>query len=617
MHAYLTNPGELFAALITWGIGAVLLFAGRLVAGGRAAPEISIGAGWGALCLLLTLWGVLLPVSLRLPASAFAILALLSLLVPRCRPSREEVATVARMLLLTLPLWLVMAPIRPSQPDTFLNLLPNATYLVDYGRFPTSALPPSHSYLPSAPYNTQFLAFLGALVARGYPASGMSLVNVMLFLVAGLLIARALHGGGGEEPAALPWGVLALGMLLAVPFNPGFVPRVDFTAFGEPALMVTALLSAWLLVRAQGALAAGERPAGLAALSLILAAMINAKQSGIGLVLALLAAAAFAGAIERGLPWRAWLRHLAVAALPAAVIYAVWRYHVARAGLAELTVLPPAAWHWAVLPDTAASAARSIFEKPFYFAAVAIALAALPAALRRWGWTATTRLLAVHAALFVFYNAFLLLAYVMTFSGVMSAAAHSYFRYNTHLALVLVLALAMAARDAGLGAMLARHARRWAALALAVQLMAPVAFAQRLRFDLVMPQPLVWDLALHSKPFLKDGDRLALLLPGDNGSVAAMLASLLRDVPPRRRLDLWITQTADVPTLGEAARRGYDLALVSCPDEGIAGLPPRAAGLLAHDRRGWRTLAQWPYPAAAFRQRWQDILSWRPLCRQR
>jgi hypothetical protein len=96
-----------------------------------------------------------------------------------------------------------------------------------------------------------------------------------------------------------------------------------------------------------------------------------------------------------------------------------------------------------------------------------------------------------------------------------------------------------------------------------------------------------------------------------------MLASLLRDVPPRRRLDLWITPTADAQTLGEAARRSYDLALVSCSGEGIAGLPPRVAGLLARDKRGWRTLAQWPYPAAAFRQRWQDILSWRPLCRNR
>ena len=65
---------------------------------------------------------------------------------------------------MTLPLWVVMAPVRPSQVDTFLNLLPNADYLVDYARLPTAALPPSYSFIPAAPYNTQFLAFLGSFV---------------------------------------------------------------------------------------------------------------------------------------------------------------------------------------------------------------------------------------------------------------------------------------------------------------------------------------------------------------------------------------------------------------------------------------------------------------------
>jgi hypothetical protein len=615
MHAYLPHLGDLAGVAIAWGIGAVMLLAGSLLTGSRTPPEIGIGAGWGALCLVLTVWGVFLPVSLRIPAIGFALVALAALLLPRCRPPRPELHTVLRAWAISLPLWLVMAPIRPSQPDTFLNLLPNAVYLVDYGRFPTSLLPPSHSYLPAAPYDTQFLSFLGALVAPGFPASGMSLVNLLLLLAAGLSIARALPGAEAKGEAALPWGIVALGLLLAMPLNPGFVPRINLSAFGETPLMVTALLSVRLAVAARTALAAGERPTGLLSLSLILAAMINAKQSAIGLVAAVLAAAAVAGWAEgRGSRWQ-WARFLALAAVPAALLYAMWRLHVAHAGVAELTVAPAAAWHWAMLPQTIASAAAVIAEKPVYFAAVAVALAALPPALPRWGWTTTTRLLAVHAALFVFYNGFILLTYVVTFSGTMSAEAHSYFRYNTHLALVLVLALAMAVRDAGAGAALVRHPRRWAAAALAAQLALPIAFAYRLRFDLDMPQPRLWDLAAHMKPYLKDGERLALLLPGDNGSVAAMLAGVLRDVPPRRRLDLLVRRTADAAALADAAHNGYDLALISCSAGGVAGLPPDAAGLVARDGKGWRIVAAWPYPPVAPRERWQRILSWEPLCR--
>jgi len=237
--------------------------------------------------------------------------------------------------------------------------------------------------------------------------------------------------------------------------------------------------------------------------------------------------------------------------------------------------------------------------------------------LRRQGWTPTTRLLAFHAAAFGLYNGFLLLTYIAAFPGEMSGAAHSYFRYSTHLSLVLVLALALVARDAGAGMWLARRHRRWTAvLVIAVMLLGPVAFAKRLRFDLAMPQPLVWDLAQGVKPYLKDDDRLALLLPGDNDSVATMLAGVLRDVPPRRRgLDLLRRHTADSVTLDEAARLGYGLALISCTPDGLIGLPPGVAALVAHGAEGWHKLAIWPYPANTTQSRWQSILSWEPLCR--
>jgi hypothetical protein len=618
MRSYLPDLPDLLAVLITWGIGAVLLLAGTGLTGRRAAPEYQVCAGWGALCLTLTSWGVSMPVSLRLPALAFAAAALAVLLLPARRPPVASWITLGRTATISLPLWLIMAPIRPSQPDTFLNLLPNAFYLVDYGRLPNAHLPPSFSLLPAAPYDTQFLSFLGALLRPFYPAAGMSLINIMLQLLAGLAIARSLRPSPPTQPAALPWGVIAFGLLLATLLNPGFVPRIDFTAYAEPALAVTTLLAASLFVTGQSELALGRSPTQTVVLALILTAMVDIKQSGIGLVASIAGAALLTLGAERAVPRAAAARFVLAALLPAVLLYAIWRYWVAHAGVAELTPLPFADWNWRDLPATAASAFSVVLGKGTYFGCVLAAVALLPLLLARHGWTATTRLLAFFAALFVLYNCFLLLTYIAVFPVAMSEAAHSYFRYNTHLSLVLVLALALSVRDLVPAEWFGgRRSRPVAAIVLAVALLAPVAFVDRLRFDLDMPQPLVWSLGKRLAVYLHSGERLALLLPGDNGSVATMLAGVLADTPPRRLgLDLWRHDRADQTALDEAAARGYRLALVSCTPAGWHDVPPGEAALMHHGADGWRLIVAWPYPPKAAKHKWQHILSWEPLCRR-
>ncbi len=619
MTAYLPGLRDLFAVAVTWGVGTVLLLAGAGLTGRRIMPEFQVGAGWGALCLVLTLWGVFVPLDLRVPALAFATAALAVMLLPGRRPPAAAWIGLGRVLAVSLPLWLIVAPIRPSQPDTFLNLLPNAFYLVDYGRLPSAHLPPSFSLLPAAPYDTQFLSFLGALVEPDYPAAGMSLVNIMLQLVAGLAIARALCSPALPRSAPPSWAAVALGLLLATLFNPGFVPRIDFTAYAEPALAAAALLAAWLFVAGQGELALGRAAARTQTLTLalILAAMVDIKQSGVGLVAALGGAALITLWAERAASRAGALRFVTAALLPSLLLYAVWRYWVAHAGVAELTPLPFGDWNWSDLGATAASALDVVLGKGTYFGCVLTAFASLPLLLSRHGWTPTTRLLAFFAALFVLYNVFLLVTYIAVFPVAMSEAAHSYFRYNTHLSLVLVLALALAVRDL-VPAAWVEHGRSApiAAAVVAVALLAPAVFVKRLRFDLDMPQPLVWTLAKHLAPYLHDGDRLALLLPGDNGSVATMLAGVLADTPPfRRDLDLLRRDRADPAALNAAARRGYELALVSCTPQGWEDVPAGQAALLRHSDDGWHPLAAWPYPPNAAKQRWQHILSWGPLCR--
>jgi len=614
---YLPHFANIFAVFVTWVIGAVVFLVGSGLSGNRVVPEFQFSAGWGALCILMTGWGVFVPLSLRVPAIAFGLFGL-AILISRRRPSAGAWRAFGRILAVSLPLWVIMAPIRPSQPDTFLNLLPNAFYLVDYARLPAASLPPSFSYLPAAPYNTQFLSFLGSLVQPDYPTSGMSLVNILLQLVAALAIARALAPRPMSPSTPPSWGLVAVGLLLATLINPGFVPRIHFTAYGEPALAAMAVLAALLFVLAQGELAAGDRPVQLMPLALILAAMVNIKQTGFGLVAAIAGAALISARAERGLQYAAAVRFTGLAILPAILLVAIWRYHVMRAGVDELKPLPVAEWNWGHLTQTAASAFDVISGKPSFFGCAAVATLVLPLLLRLQGWTLTTRCLTFNAALSILYNIFILITYIAVFPTEMSSEAHSYFRYNTHISLVLVLSLALAARDLGALAWLKREQYRLATAAvLVIAVLAPVAFMKRLRFDLDMPQPLVWDLAKKLSVYIQDGDRLALLLPGDNGSVATMLSGVLADTAPRRRmLDLLPRNTADPATLDEVARLGYRLALISCTPGDHEDLPSGEAVLLRYDPGGWHSLTVWPYPADAANRRWQHILSWGPLCRQ-
>jgi hypothetical protein len=602
MLLYLPQWADLVPVLITWLVGAVLLLLGTALSR-RAAPEFRIGAGWGALCLVLTAWGVFLPWSLRIPAAALAVMALAAQLMPSRRLRRDDWRAVGRLLLVTLPLWAVMAPVRPSQIDTFLNLLPNVLYLVDYGRLPTAWRPPSYSWFPAAPYNTQFLAFLGSLLDRDYPAPGMSLINVMLRLVAGLALARLLARTADAVP---PWRWVALGMLLVTLLDPGFVPRFHFSAYGENALAVTALLAACLFLE-------GERRLEL---SLILAAMINTKQSGIGLVLAVAGAAVAADLMERRTRLRPLLQDTAIALLPAALLYAVWRYHATRAGVAELQPLAFGMWNWSSLPATVGSIVDAILEKPVYFAAVGVVFAGFPWLLRRRGWSPATRFAAFFAAAFILYNGFLLATYVVHFSPDMSAEAHSYFRYNTHLSLLLVAALALAVRELVPSPRAILHVRGAGAFAVVLALLAPVAFAERLRFDIAMPQPLVWNLANELRPYLKNGDRLALLAPDDDGDVGRLLANYLATVPPRRRRLAILHHEDPTPqTLDQFASAGYDLAVITCTQQGLYGLPPEVAVLLWHDADGWHQVAAWSHAAGIPVSRWARSRHWPALCR--
>ena len=623
MAAYLPQIPDLVHLIIAWVVALLLvgLGAASRLRPTRNRPELQLVIGWGIWSLLATGWAVLTPFPLLFPAILAALVASAGLI---CCMKPRDWTFLARLGALTAPLWLVMASVQPAEPDTWLNLLPNADYLVEYGRLPTAATPPSHSFLPAAPYNTQLMAYLGGLLDPDYPAGGMSLDNLALLVAAGGIIARALAGAADRSPswgtAAPSWGTIAAGVLLATLLNPGFVPRIHLAAYGETGLAVTALAVAVL---------AAEMPADMQeagwvsldetlALGLVLAAMVNIKQSGFGLVAAVVAAAGVVCALAAPRRMASTIKTVAAALLLPVALYLLWRWFVAHAGVDELTPLPLSQWQWANIPAILASMLHTVLNKGLYFGCVLASFLALPFAWRAQGWSVTTRLLTFNAALFVCYTGFLVLTYIGHFPGAWSTEAHSFFRYETHLSLVLTLTLALAARDAllALRPTLAR-ARAPALGAAALVLLAPPALARLLRFDADMPQPLVWMLARHVTPALTPADRLALLLPGDNGSVATMLSGILRDTAPRNP-DLAIVSFnhADAATLDRAAAEGYDMALISCTPAGLAGLSEGQAAILRRGPDGWIVREAWSYPADMTKRRWQHVLAWPPLCRQ-
>jgi hypothetical protein len=584
---------------------------GRLALAGRHGPGLQAMAGWGILCLLLTLWGVLTPFSLRLPAALFLAAAAASLVLARRQPWRDDLIEVGRLLMVALPLLAVMAPMEPSQLDVFALILPNSAYLFDHGLFPTALGPAAHSDSPVAPYNMALIPFLGSLAGGGFAPAGVAQASVWLHLPAALLLGRVL--GNGRRPG---WGMAAFALLLVTALNPGFVPRVSFAGYGEAPLAIALMFAIWL----GGRLLTGERePGELAALAMVLAAMIGVKQQGIGLFLALGGAGALTLlTLPQGERWPR-LRLLVLAALPALVLYAAWRAHVAlRFPDGEQITYWERAWKDARLSQILADMAWVAKNKLFQFGlfALVLGLALRPPAAA----TACTRVvLRLCALTVVFFNLFLVAIFLLHFGR-----EHSYFRYNTQLSLAAVLALALLAVDMAKGRASpnAPVGRALACLSVAAMLALPVAARILLRFDRDQPQPQLRFLAASLAAEIAPDSRIALILPKDNSTSGMALESLLRHTHPRRP-DLTVAhvQTPTEGTLAEMAERGFTLALVSCTDSAAPlkigpDLPPRSALLLRRDGGTWSPAMTWTYPATAKRAKWgwTNFIAEEPFC---
>lgn len=592
---------------------------GSIVAGRQAFPEVRLIVGWGALCLLLTVWGTLTASSFLLPLAAFAAIAL-----TRAPVAKEEIGNVGRMALLTLPLWLVMLPVKPSQVDTWLNLLPNAAYLVDHNVFPADSRAESYSFLPGAPYNTQFVAYAASQVTRSFAESALSYFNILLQCATGLLFARLLVPAlGGNAGRDLPWGVLAAGLLLSMPFNPGFSPRIFFGSYGEAPLAVTLAFAVWLGSQLlERSVKGGLWRSDASALAFVLLALIDIKQSGIGLVAAFCVGLLTAGLLRpAGFGKARFALIVSAVAVPALIEYGVWRWFVlSQFAAGELKPLPFSQWHFDLLPQICTAIGLAILKVPTYFVLVlAVCIVAL-IAIRQRPWTQAASVLCIVAVVVLVFNGYLLTAYVGHFPPEWAIRAHAYFRYMSQLSLAAMLALIMRVAPKAI-AIFTHHfrikSRFVPAAAITMASILPVLFVPLLRFDLLPPEPQLRALARQLADQVGASDKLGLLLPADGEDYAgSLMRGMLMFLPPRLHpLDFKTVPKADAQTLESMKAEGYSHVFVSCtPETVLAGIAPGVGALLSWEHGSWHQIGDWRYPHFALQAPWSHLLPRKTFC---
>ena len=361
-------------------------------------------------------------------------------------------------------------------------------------------------------------------------------------------------------------------------------------------------------------------PRSLAPLALVLAALVNTKQSGIGLLVPIGVTMLVLARADPAITARRALPAIAAALVPSVALYLLWRAFALNSGFAEgeLKPMPFADWNFALLPQIILALLVAMFRKATFFLFVAALLAFAAQRLRRDPWSAQGRLLGMIAGVVILFNGFLLFTYVAHFPAAWALGAHSYFRYNTQVSLLVMLGLAVALRAwvATWFAANARLAARAGRVAVVLILLLPVAGAPLLRFDRDTPQPELRRLAHETAAHLQPGDRLALLLPGDTeDSIGSFLRGVLLFTPPRRPgLDFHIETSVSPATLASAAAADDRVALITCAPAGLDGVPAGDAAVLQATPDGWRILQAWAWPERIRQRPFAGLLVREPLC---
>ncbi len=597
---------------------------GALALGWRGARWADLGVGWGVLGLALLLTSAVgLPVS---PVLVVLLLAGLAAFGWRWRPTRP----VLLLALLVAPLLALAAAMPVTAWDDYAHWLANARFLLAQDSFPRAGLPPPASWHAGYPYGVALVTMAASLPLRWLGLAPMAETAAPVFAL--LLLATLAAGVVGRAGRwGSPWAVL-LAVLLVFWLNPGFVPRIVFTNYGEAPTAALLGLSALLLLRGDAAARAQA--------ALVLAAVVNVKQTGLVLALLVLVGAGLLAVVEA---WRDGrdgggargdagapslgagggsgqasvgagaprgglavarlgaggpaLVRLVLLALPMLLMWTLWQPHAAAAG-GVFGFKPFGQWAWGMAWQTLASIGTVMLRKIFFTLLLLGVLGLAGLALWRGRQDPAARLALLAAPLLAGWPCFLFLTYMGgSFAPDEVARAASFWRYGTQLGGVMMAVAALLLLAQPVPAWLRPRVAARGALpgACAGLLLLPLAGFGLLWPNKREPAPPLRRTLAALVPGIPAGGVLAVVDPAGNGFGSVVtdfaLQGRARVVLPARGFGSVVLDEATLRARLAEDQAGQVLVLSTDPAAqaalGTAALPAGEWRLLRRDGAGW------------------------------
>ncbi|MEX2454148.1 MAG: hypothetical protein WD470_05565 [Rhodospirillaceae bacterium] len=601
--------------VVCGGLGAL----GALIGGPRRIGGIDIVLGWAIASFVFVLGGGVLRIGFTPLAAVLAAAAGAAVLYHLVRRRPPVAGDLLRSVVLAAPaLWLAGC-MAISQWDEFTQWIPNARYIYMHDGFPGAGMPETFSVFPAYPHGLAYATYLTSRIAGSLVENASAMFSIVLLASFGVMVGGVIRSAATRRDpsvrvplglSAVPsrqigWVYCAIGGLAVTALNPTFVPKIVFTGYADTptaVLVGMACILMWMTLNAFADDESGYSPRYLAiCLGLTGMALISVKQVNLVLFLLIVMGGGIAALRDPALRAGALCRLLPAILAPPLAMYLLWRLHISLNEITgEFAIYEYSRWLVDEIHTIVARMLLVASKKGGYFLTMLVACGFAARAMRRTR-TPLDRLSLIVATVFVGYTAFLLFAYVTSFSRGEALRAASYWRYNTHLGGACVVFGAYGLTLAWRKWVAPRMRRNFGWLAIALMLAVPLATASKIRFD-ARPQKLyAREVAEDFTATLPESARLAIFDLTGNGQIGI----IVRYIASLRVVVVGELTAASDPTVANITRfleaADADYIWIHVPTDAArtalgADLPPRASHLLRREGNGWRVLRTWAYP---------------------